>query len=100
MGIPGGTVVKNLPARAADTRGTGSIPGLERSPGEEHSSIPAFFPGKFYGQRRLVGYSTRDHKRPHGFPIEQNPHKQFVVNRQIFFGILSIIYQGSRWHGH
>ena len=41
MGIPGGTVVKNLPARAADTRGTGSIPGLERSPGEEHSSILA-----------------------------------------------------------
>ena len=28
-------VVKNLPANAEDTRNAGSIPGLERSPGEE-----------------------------------------------------------------
>ena len=34
MGIPGGTVVKNLPCRAGDTRDMGSIPGVERSPGE------------------------------------------------------------------
>ena len=27
-------VVKNLPAKAGDTRDAGSIPGLERSPGE------------------------------------------------------------------
>ena len=31
MGFPDGSVVKNLPANAGDT---GSIPGLERSPGE------------------------------------------------------------------
>ena len=40
-GFPGGSVVKNLPANAGDP---GSIPGLERSPGEEngnHSSILA-----------------------------------------------------------
>ena len=30
-GFPGGSVVKNLPVNARDT---GSIPGLERSPGE------------------------------------------------------------------
>ena len=30
MGFPGGSVVKNLPANAADM---GSIPGLGRSPG-------------------------------------------------------------------
>ena len=30
-GFPGGSVVKNLPANAGDV---GSIPGLERSPGE------------------------------------------------------------------
>ena len=35
MGFPGGTVVKNLPANAGDTkrRDMGLIPGLGRSPG-------------------------------------------------------------------
>ena len=32
--LPGGTVVKNLPANAGDTRDVGSIPGSGRSPGE------------------------------------------------------------------
>ena len=31
MGFPGGSVVKNLPAKAGDM---GSVPGLGRSPGE------------------------------------------------------------------
>ena len=35
MGFPGGTVVKNPPTSAEDM---GSIPGLERSPGEEHGN--------------------------------------------------------------
>ena len=33
LGIPGGTVVKNLPAKAGDPRDVGSILGSERSPG-------------------------------------------------------------------
>ena len=33
MGFPGGTVVKNLLANAENSRDTGSIPGLRRSPG-------------------------------------------------------------------
>ena len=33
-GFPGGTVVKNLPANAGDSRGRGSIPESGRSPGE------------------------------------------------------------------
>ena len=32
-GFPGGSVVKNLPANAGDTRKVGSIPGSGRSPG-------------------------------------------------------------------
>ena len=32
-GFPGGTVVKNSPANVSDARDSGSIPGLERSPG-------------------------------------------------------------------
>ena len=42
--IPDGTVVKNLPASAGDTRDAGSIPGLGRSPAKEiatYSSVPA-----------------------------------------------------------
>ena len=31
-------VVKNLPANARDIRVTGSIPGLEKSPGEENGN--------------------------------------------------------------
>ena len=32
QGFPGGTVVKNPPANAGDTRDMGSVPGLGRSP--------------------------------------------------------------------
>ena len=45
MGFPGGSVVKNPPANARDAGDSGSVPGLERSPGGEmatHSSIPAW----------------------------------------------------------
>ena len=38
MGFPGGSVVKNPPANAGDTRDMGSIPGLGRSPGEGNSN--------------------------------------------------------------
>ena len=31
-------MVKNLPASTRDAKDTGSIPGLERSPGEENGS--------------------------------------------------------------
>ena len=33
MGFPGGTVEKNPPANAGDTRNVGSVPGSKRSPG-------------------------------------------------------------------
>ena len=35
-GFPRGTVVKNLPVNAEDTKDLGSIPGSEGSPGEGH----------------------------------------------------------------
>ena len=38
LGFPGGTVVKNLPASAGDTRDTGSVPQLGRSPGVENDN--------------------------------------------------------------
>ena len=45
LGFPGGTVVKNLPASAGDTRDMGSISGSGRLPGVEmaiHSNIFAW----------------------------------------------------------
>ena len=37
LGVPGGSVVKNLPANAGDAGDEGSIPGLGRSPGKGNS---------------------------------------------------------------
>ena len=34
MGFPGGSVIKNPPAKAGDAGDTGSIPGSERCPGK------------------------------------------------------------------
>ena len=54
-------VVKNPPANAGDARYVDLIPGSGRSPGEGNDT-PVFLPGKFHGQRSLVGYSPWDHQ--------------------------------------
>ena len=58
LGFPGGSVGKESACNVADP---GSITGLGRSPGEKLLT-PVFLPGKFHGQRSLVGYSPRGHK--------------------------------------
>ena len=41
----------------------GSIPGLGKFPGVGNGKpIPVFLPGKFHGQKSLVGYSSWGHK--------------------------------------
>ena len=66
-GFPGGSVVKNLPANAGDERDSGSIPGLERSPGEEMATHSRILPWKSHGQRNLEGVEreldTTEHTR-------------------------------------
>ena len=48
--------VKNLPANAGDLRDTGLIPG--KIPWRtKWQPTPILLPGKFHGQRSLVGYS-------------------------------------------
>ena len=60
MGIPVGSGVKNLPANVGDT---GSIPGLERSPGEGNDNLLQYSClGNPTGQRSLAGYSPWGHK--------------------------------------
>ena len=55
-------MVKNPSANAKDIRDTGSIPGLERSPGGGHGNPLEFLPGESYGQRSLEGYSPEGYK--------------------------------------
>ena len=38
LGLPGGAVVKNLPASAGDAKDVSSIPGSGRPPGEGNSN--------------------------------------------------------------
>ena len=63
MGFPGGSVVKNLPAKATDMS---SILGLERSP-EEGNVSPFHYLclGNSHGQRNVVDYSPGDLKKWH-----------------------------------
>ena len=65
-GFPGGTVVKNLPADAGDSRDVGLISGLGGSPGARKlHCTPVFLPGKFHGQRSLEGSSPWGCKESH-----------------------------------
>ena len=51
------------PANAGDAKEVGSIPGLGRLPGRgKWQPTPVFLPGKFHGQRCLVGCSPWGHK--------------------------------------
>ena len=53
-------VVKNLLGNARDVS---SIPGSGKCPGAGNGkSSPVFLPGKFHGQRSLVGCSSWGHK--------------------------------------
>ena len=61
-GLPAGTVVKSLPAKAGVAGDTGSVPGLGRSPGEGNGYTRVFLPGEFHGQTNLAGYSPWGHK--------------------------------------
>ena len=55
LGFPGGSAIKNPPVNAGDT---GSIPESRRSfGGRIGNPTPVFLPGKFHGQRILMGYS-------------------------------------------
>ena len=48
-------MVKKPPAVAGDIRDTGSIPGVDDPLEKEMATHSVFLPGKFHGQRSLVG---------------------------------------------
>ena len=53
MGFPGGSVLKNLPANAANEGDLSSVPGSGRSPEEGNSN-----PFQYYGQGGLACYDS------------------------------------------
>ena len=60
MGFLGGSDRKES---ACSVENLGSIPGLERAPGEGNGPpTVVFLPGESHGQRNLVGYSPWGHK--------------------------------------
>ena len=59
MGFSGGSVVKNhLPVQETQVPSLGQEDPLEK----EMQPTPVSLPGKFHGQRSLVGYSPWGHK--------------------------------------
>ena len=61
-GFPGGTVVKNPPANAGDTRDEVSV----LSPWSRiWQPTPVFLPEESHRQRSLAGYSPWDHRVRH-----------------------------------
>ena len=55
-------MVKNLPANAGDARDAGSIPGRKIPWRRAWQTTLVFLPGRFHGQRSLLGYSQWDHR--------------------------------------
>ena len=71
LGFPGGSDGKEY---ACDERGPGSIPGLERFPGEGNGlPTPVFLPGESHGQRSLatVHGVTKSRTRPGDFHLQE-----------------------------
>ena len=63
VGFPGGSVVKNPPANAGDTRDIGLIPGSGRFPWRRKwQPTPVFLPEASHGQRSLADFRQWDHK--------------------------------------
>ena len=55
-------MVKQLPANAGDARDVGFDPSVRKIPWSRRWQLaPVFLPGKFHGQRDLVGHSPWEH---------------------------------------
>ena len=86
--FPGGSVGEESAYNAGYP---GFIPGLGRSPGEGYGNPLQFLPGKSHGQRSLVSYSPRGHKRVrHDLATIQKQHIQthFSLPDTTFRGLI------------
>ena len=61
--LPGGSVVKNLPASAGDAGDHRFDPWVRKIPWKRKCQpTPVFLPGKSHGQGSLAGYSLCGHR--------------------------------------
>ena len=83
IGFPGGSVVKNPPANAGDAKDMGLIPGSDPWGGKipwsgKWQPAPVFLPGKFHGQRSLVGYSPWGRKESDTTEATEHSHMHII----------------------
>ena len=65
-GFPGGTVVRNVPAKRRRCKKQGFNPWAGKIPwSRKWQPTPVSWHGKFHGQRSLVDYTPWDHKELH-----------------------------------
>ena len=84
LGFPDGSAGKESACNAKDTGDLGSIPGLERSPGQGNGNpLQYFLPEKSHGQRSLVGYSPWGHKESDTTVTKCISQKRHVVLNSI-----------------
>ena len=82
-------VLKNLPANVGDARDEGLIPGSGRSPGGGHDNpIPISMPGKFHGQKQLVGQSPQGRKELDMTELTQHTH---ITTCQACLWVITVI---------
>ena len=94
-GFAGGSLVKNLPANAWDTRDEGLIPGLGRSSGGGNGSPnPVFLPGESYGQTSLAATVLRVTKSQTPLSDWAHTHTQLLwiseFHQRLIFSTTSI----------
>ena len=77
LGIPGGSVVENLPATAGDTRDSGLIPGSGGPPGGGNGNPLEYSFLKIPINRGAwAGYSSKGHKE-----ADTNEHTHVHIHR-------------------
>ena len=85
-GFPGGSMVKNPPSNAGNTRDTFD-PWVQKIPWRRKwKPIPVLLPGKFRGQRSLVGYSKWGRKES---DTTEHTHTHTLVSRTFYFSMYS-----------
>ena len=76
-GLPGGVVVKNIPANARDIRDAGSIPGLGRSLEEEMATHSSILTWKIPWTEEPVSHQKLGEK--YGIDSSSHPSKETIL---------------------